>query len=182
MKWNTKADSGAGAASATDYTEMPTATTLTFAKSVSRQTFTVATTEDALHEGNETFLVELTSPEGGTIATAEATGTITDDDAAPTGITLSVDTNGATAGTPSTVAEDAGATVVTVMATVNGETRYVDAKTVAVTVADGTAASPADYAACEQLHHHHCRGCRQPHRQFHRDTGGRRPGRSQRDD
>ena len=147
VKWNTKAATGAGAASATDYTRVTTAQTLTFAKDVGSQTFMVATTEDTLHEGNETFLVELTGAVGGTIATAEATGTINDDDAAPSGITLSVDTNGSTSGTPSTVAEDAGATVVTVTATVNGETRYVEAKTVVVSVADGTAASPADYAA-----------------------------------
>ena len=147
VKWNTKAATGDGAASATDYTEMTTATKLDFAKGVGTQTFTVATTEDVLHESDETFLVELTEPVGAIISDAQATGTITDDDAAPTGITLSVDTNGSTAGTPSTVAEDAGATVVTVTATVNGATRYVDAKTVAVSVADGTAASPADYAA-----------------------------------
>ena len=147
VKWKTKAFTGAGAASASDYTEMTTATKLDFAKGVSSQTFTVTTTEDLLHEGNETFLVELTDAVGGTITTAEATGTINDDDAAPTGITLSVDTNGAEDGTPSTVAEDAGATVVTVTATVNGTTRYVDAKTVAVSVADNTATSPADYAA-----------------------------------
>ena len=149
VKWNTKADSsdGANAASASDYTPVTTATKLDFAKGVGSQTFTVATTEDVLAEGNETFLVELTEPVGAIISDAEATGTITDDDAAPSGITLSVDTNGSTAGTPSTVAEDAGATVVTVTATVNGTTRYVDARTVAVSVDDGTAASPADYAA-----------------------------------
>ena len=149
VKWNTKADSsdGANAASASDYTPVATATKLDFAKGVGSQTFTVATTEDTLHEGNETFLVELTEPVGAIISDAEATGTINDDDTAPSGITLSVDTNGSTSGTPSTVAEDAGATVVTVTATVNGSTRYVDAKTVAVSVADGTAASPADYAA-----------------------------------
>ncbi len=149
VKWRTKADSsdGANAASTTDYTAMPTATKLDFAKGVGTQTFTVATTEDTLHEGNETFLVELTEPVGAIISDAQATGTINDDDAAPSGITLSVDTNGSTSGTPSTVAEDAGATVVTVTATVNGTTRYVEAKTVAVSVADGTAASPADYAA-----------------------------------
>ena len=147
VKWNTKAATGNGAASTSDYTAMTTATKLDFASGVSSQTFTVATTEDNLHEGNETFLVELTEPVGAIISDAQATGTITDDDAAPTGITLSVDTNGSTSGTPSTVAEDAGATVVTVTATVNGTTRYVDAKTVMITVADGTAASPADYAA-----------------------------------
>ena len=147
VKWNTKADTGANAAAATDYTEMTTATKLDFAKGVGTRTFTVATTEDVLDEENETFLVELTGAEGGTISTARATGTITDDDAAPSGITLSVDTNGATAGTPSTVAEDAGATVVTVTATVNGSTRYVDAKTVTVSVGGGTATSATDYAA-----------------------------------
>ena len=149
VKWNTKADSsdGANAASASDYTRVTTAQTLTFAKGVSSQNFTVATTEDTLHEGAETFLVELTEPVGAIISDAQATGTINDDDAAPSGITLSVDTNGSTSGTPSTVAEDAGATVVTVTATVNGTTRYVDAKTVAVSVDDDTAASPADYAA-----------------------------------
>ena len=147
VKWNTKAATGAGAAATSDYTPVPTARTLTFVKGASSQTFTVATTEDTLHEGNETFLVELTDAVGATIATAEATGTINDDDDAPSGITLSVDTNGSTSGTPSTVAEDAGATVVTVTATVNGTTRYVDAKTVAVSVDDDTATSPADYAA-----------------------------------
>ncbi len=147
VKWNTKAATGAGAAATTDYTAMTTATKLDFAMGVSSQTFTVATTEDTLHEGNETFLIELTDPVGAIISDAQATGTINDDDAAPSGITLSVDTNGSTSGTPSTVAEDAGATVVTVTATVNGTTRYVDAKTVVVSVADNTAASPADYAA-----------------------------------
>ena len=151
VKWNTKAASGAGAALTTDYTENTTATQLDFAKGVGTQTFTVATTEDTLHEGNETFLVELTGAVGGTISTAEATGTINDDDGAPSGITLSVDTNGAEDGTPSTVAEDAGATVVTVTATVNGTTRYVDAKTVVVSVDDDTAASPADYAAVKNF-------------------------------
>ena len=147
VKWNTKPATGDGAAAATDYTAQATAQTLTFAKGVSSQDFTVVTTEDVLAEGDETFLVELTDAVGATITTTEATGTITDDDAAPSGITLSVDTNGAEDGTPDTVAEDAGATVVTVTATVNGETRYAEARTVAVSVADGTAASPADYAA-----------------------------------
>ena len=75
------------------------------------------------------------------------TVTVTDDDDAPGGVTLTVDTNGAAAGTPDTVAEGAGATVVTVSATVNGATRYAQAQTVTVSVSDGTAASPADYAA-----------------------------------
>ena len=58
---------------------------------------------------------------------APVTATVTDDDAAPTGITLTA--------SPTTVAEDAGNTTVTVTARVNGTTRYADAKTVTVSVA-----------------------------------------------
>ena len=130
---------GDGAASTGDYTPVTTAMTLTFAKGVSSQDFTVTTTEDVLHEGDETFLVELTDAVGATITTTEATGTITDDDAAPSGITLSV--------SPTTVGEGAGETEITVTATVNGSTRYVDAKTVTVSVGGGTATSATDYDA-----------------------------------
>ena len=143
VKWNTKAASGTGAASTSDYTTMTTATKLDFAKGVGSQTFTVATTEDVLVEGDETFLVELTEPVGATISDAEATGTITDDDAAPTGITLSV--------SPTTVGEGAGETEITVTATVNGSTRYADAKTVTVSVGGGTATSATDYGAVENF-------------------------------
>ncbi|WP_420435780.1 beta strand repeat-containing protein [Candidatus Poriferisocius sp.] len=58
---------------------------------------------------------------------ASVTATVTDDDAAPTGIILSA--------SPNTVAEGADATTVTVTARVNGTTRYADAKTVTVSVA-----------------------------------------------
>ena len=145
VKWNTKADSSdeANAASASDYTRVTTARTLTFAKGVRTQTFTVATTEDVLDEENETFLVELTGATGATIATAQATGTINDDDAAPTGITLTV--------SPVTVGEEDGETEITVTATVNGTTRYVDAKTVTVSVGGGTTISDTDYGAVENF-------------------------------
>ena len=143
VKWNTKAASGTGAASTSDYTTMTTATKLDFAKGVGSQTFTVATTEDVLVEGDETFLVELTEPVGATISDAEATGTITDDDAAPTGITLSV--------SPTTVGEGAGETEITVTATVNGSTRYAEDKTVTVSVGGGTATSATDYGAVENF-------------------------------
>ena len=48
---------------------------------------------------------------------------------------------------PATVGEGAGETEITVTATVNGSTRYVDAKTVTVSVGGGTATSATDYAA-----------------------------------
>ena len=73
----------------------------------------------------------VTTGDGGDYPTsltiAPVTATVTDDDAAPTGITLSA--------SPTTVAEDAGNTTVTVTARVNGTTRYADAKTVTVSVA-----------------------------------------------
>ena len=73
----------------------------------------------------------VTTGDGGDYPTsltiAPVTATVTDDDAAPTGITLSA--------SPNTVAEDAGATTVTVTAQVNGTTHYADAKTVTVSVA-----------------------------------------------
>ena len=125
----------------TDYTEMTTATKLDFAKGVGTQTFTVATTEDVLHEGaTRPFLIELTEPVWWpTITDAEATGTITDDDAASSGITLTV--------SPNTVGEGDGETEITVTATVNGTTRYPDAHTVTISVGGGTATSATDYDA-----------------------------------
>ena len=148
VKWNTKPATGAGAASATDYTPVTAATVLSFARGASSQTFTVATTEDVLAEGDETFLVELTEPVGGTIATAEATGTITDDDAAPTGITLSVDADTATNNVQSSIAEEGGVKTVRVTATINGATRFATAQTVTVTVGkDGDSATEGtDYS------------------------------------
>ncbi len=146
VQWATALASGAGAASAADFTAV-TATTLSFAASETTRTVTVATTDDLLAEGDETFEVRLSGAAkadgdpGGvpTITGGTGIGTIEDDDAAPTGITLTA--------APDEVGEEDGATAITVTATVNGTTRYVDAKTVTVSVDDGTATSPADYAA-----------------------------------
>ncbi len=65
---------------------------------------------------------------------------ITDDDAAPTGVTLSVD--------PGTVAEDGGATAFAVTATLTGGTTFPEAKTVTVAVgaASDSATEGTDYA------------------------------------
>ena len=150
VKWNTKpaTGDGANAASASDYTPETTAQTLSFAKGVGTQTFTVATTEDSLHEGNETFLVELTDAVGGTISTAEATGTITDDDAAPTVLTLTVDADTGTDGTQTSLAEDGGMKTVRVTATLDGSSTFTEAKMVTVEVGAGTDAAEegTDYA------------------------------------
>ena len=99
-------------------------------------TFDLTPTDDVLDEANETINVTGTS---GSLTITPATITITDNDDAPSGITLSV--------SPATVGEGAGETEITVTATVNGSTRYVDAKTVTVSVGGGTAISGTDYDA-----------------------------------
>ena len=121
-----------------DYTENTAALSFTGTKDESR-TFTVATTEDTVVEGDETFTVTLAvtnAPSG--ISGPSATGTVTDDDH-PT-LTLAVD--------PSSVAETAGATEVTVTAKTGGVTFEQD-QTVTVTVGakNDSATSDKDYAA-----------------------------------
>ncbi|NDG42984.1 MAG: hypothetical protein EBY28_27480, partial [Betaproteobacteria bacterium] len=73
---------GANTASANDFSAA--SGVLSFASGESTKTFTVQTTADALFEADETFTVSLSnSSAGATIAAASATGTITNDDAAP---------------------------------------------------------------------------------------------------
>ena len=98
--------------------------------------FTLTPTNDAFDETNETITVSGTS---GTLTVSSATITLTDDDDAPTAITLTVDDN--------SVAEDDGATTITVTATVDGTSRFVDATTVTVSVAGSGTASAVDFAA-----------------------------------
>ena len=72
-----------------DYTPM-SAGTVTIAAGATTNTFTVATVEDTLVEGDETFTVTLaasgTLPDGVTLGGAMAIGTITDDDSATVSI------------------------------------------------------------------------------------------------
>ncbi len=98
--------------------------------------FTLTPVDDAVDEGDETIAVTGVS---GALTITPETITITDDDEAPTGITLSA--------VPDSVTENGGAQTITVTATVNGATRYATAQTVTVNVGGGTAESPADYAA-----------------------------------
>ena len=134
-----------GTAGGEDFTEVLAPQVLTFASGVGTQTVTVDTTEDMLFEADETFRVELSeaaralNDPGGTptITDNEAVGTIRDDDAAPTGITLEV--------SPDTLGEGSGTQMITVTATVDGSTRFSDERTVTVSVGGGTAEAPADY-------------------------------------
>ena len=76
---------------------------------------------------------------------ANKTLTITDDDDAPSGITLEA--------SPDTVTENGGVKTVTVTASVNGTTRYAAAKTVTVTVGKSadSATEGTDYATVADL-------------------------------
>ena len=117
---------------------------VTITAGASSATITVPVRGDVLDEANETVTVTLGNPTNADISSAagagNATGTITDDDAAVAGVTLSV--------SPDTVGEDDGeATTVTVTATVTGATRYAAGKTVTVAVGDAgdSAAEGTDY-------------------------------------
>src|SRR5204862_376659 len=72
----------AGTATAgTDYT--PVNGTLTFTPGQTAKTITVPVNGDTLFEPDETFFVNLSNPSNATIADAQGTGTILNDDAAP---------------------------------------------------------------------------------------------------
>ena len=138
------ATSNGTAAAGSDYTAK--SGTLTFTNAAAGdQTFTVQTTEDTVDEGTgETFTVTISSPSGGggaapTLGTATVTTTITDDDAAPTGITLSAN--------PDTLGEDDSATSVTVTATLDGDSTRTEATVVTIGTLEGSATQDTDYTA-----------------------------------
>ena len=98
-------------------------------------TFTVLVVGDTLDEANETFTVTLSNPVNATLGTANATGTIIDQDASPV---VSIAAASATEGNTSTTS--AVFTVTT--SAVSGR-----AVTVSFATADGTAHAPGDYVA-----------------------------------
>ena len=103
-------------------------------------TFDFTPADDKIDEPNET--VEVTG-KAGTLTVTKDVISITDDDAAPTAITLTAD--------PDTVAEEGGKKTVTVTATLGGTTTSSTATEITVSVGGGTASSPADYAAVEDF-------------------------------
>ena len=100
------------------------------------ETFTLTPTNNAVDENDETITVYGAS---GSLTVSSATIALTDDDATPTAITLTVDDG--------SVAEDDGATTITVTATVDGGTRFATATTVTVSVAGSGTASAVDFAS-----------------------------------
>jgi hypothetical protein len=105
---------------------------LTFAPGETAQTLSVSTAIDPADEDDETFVVRLANPSHATLAVAEATGTIADDDALP-----------ALAIADATGRENGGALAFTVsLSAASGRT-----VTVAFATVDGTARAGLDYAA-----------------------------------
>ena len=120
--------------------------TIAAGETASTGTVTITANDNPVDAPNKMVTVSGAASGGNGVADPDdQTLTITDDDAAPSGVTMSVD--------PATVTENGGAKTVTVKASVNGSTRYADAKTVAVTVgaAGDSATEGTDYATVGAL-------------------------------
>ena len=113
---------------------------VSFAQGATAGSITVTVVDDNLAEGPETIVLTITDGadyDPGAVSTA--TVTITDNDAAPTSIALSVD--------DSSVGEGDGATAITVTATVQGTTRFAQPQTVAITVTGSGGANVVGFTA-----------------------------------
>ena len=124
--------------------------TVTISPGNTTGTLTVATTQDSVAEGDEQFRVTLTGASRRidtdtatpvALGVFSAEGTILDDDDPPTTVTLSVN--------PGSVDEDAGATELSVSATLDGTISLAVDTPVSLTVAGVTAAEGDDYTATE---------------------------------
>ncbi|MGD9719884.1 MAG: beta strand repeat-containing protein [Pirellulales bacterium] len=113
-----------------------TSGTLTFAPGITSQLVTVLVKADALDEIDEAFTLVLSNPINSAISDGTATGTITDDDAAPT---VSI---GA-----ATVITEGNAGSTQVLFTVSLSSASGKQVTVDYTTADGTAMAGSDYVA-----------------------------------
>ena len=132
---------GGTATSGTDYTAVDNLTlTIAATQSTGTGTFTLTPTQDSVSEGDETIDVTGTASDF-TITKAEMT--LTDDETAPTAITLTT--------APSSVREDASATEVTVTATLGGSVTLASATEVTVSVGGGSATSGTDYTAVDNF-------------------------------
>jgi len=109
--------------------------TATFAAGATTTTFTVNVIGDTLDEDDETFAVNLTNPSYGTLAAAQATGMILDNDAAPT---VSVTGGSVAEGNSGTKTLDFTVT----LDNPSGKTVTVDFAT-----ANGTATAGSDYVS-----------------------------------
>jgi len=109
--------------------------TLTFAPGVTRATFTIPIVGDTLDENDESFFVNLSKPVHATLSRAQVAINIVDDDAPPS---LTIDDASAREGANGAV----NATFAVRLSAPSGKNVSVRYQT-----ADGSAKSPADYAA-----------------------------------
>lgn len=115
----------------TDYTALASQTlTFTSADTVLSQTLSVSTTEDRNVEADETFFLDLSNADGGTVHNAQATGTITNDDIAIP-VTISVD---------ATEGSESEGSVITITATSAGSVLTDEMVDVTITGTNVTAA------------------------------------------
>jgi len=124
------------ATAGSDYTAA--GATLSFAAGQTTKTVTVATTDDAAVEGNETLSLVLTNPVGGVLGTSSASATIVDNEGPV--FSLSNTSTGVS------FSEGVG----TYSFTVNREGLTTNAATVVVSSAGGTATAGADYTVVNQ--------------------------------
>jgi hypothetical protein len=111
--------------------------TVTFAPGETSKTVTVTVTGETTVESDETFTLSLSSPTGGTLGTATATGTIVNDDYP----TVSVGNGSVTEG-------NSGTTALTFTVALSEPAPW--PVTVNVATADGTAVAGSDYAAASE--------------------------------
>ena len=142
--WRTADDPGAESAATAGVDYTAASGTLTVPAGLTSAVITVETLDDTLAaEGAETFRLDLVRAQTGQDAEAlplgvsTAVGTILDNDIAPTGMTL--------AAAPDQVSEDAGATAITVTATLNGQRSLARDTQVQLALEDGSAAAGEDF-------------------------------------
>ena len=114
---------------------------LTFTTSTWNTAQTVTMEADHDDDADDDTATLTHTASGGTYGgqTANLSVTVTDDETAPTAVTLTA--------SPDSVAEGGGARTIEVTAAIDGAARFTEATAVTVSVGDGTAAAPADYAA-----------------------------------
>ena len=116
-----------------DYTAR-TGVTLSFPAGTTSQTFAVTTINDTVVEATEAFVVNLSSPVNATIAVAQATGTLLDNDVATTQPAISINNV--------TVTEGSNANFTVSLSAASSQ-----AVSVVAATANGTAIAPGDYTA-----------------------------------
>ena len=106
--------------------------------------FTLTPIQDSLAESSETITLDGTLSG---VTVTDATITLTDDDSAPTSLTLSVDADAGTNNVQTSVDEGGGAKTVRITATLGGSSTFTQSKTVTVEVgvAGDSATEGTDY-------------------------------------